>query len=367
VIDAKACDLFTPERRPNQHDLASQSDDIVRPGPLHRSDDGDPYANESVAAIIQRYVGIARPDHWIKNIFLIPGFAAALAVLPGEWKAGAAPLLIALLAGLVSLCLSASANYTINEYLDAPYDRFHPVKNQRPGALGLLDGRIVWLQYTALVAVSLAIAATLNLPFLVTTVLLLVMGIAYNVPPLRTKDKAYLDTLSESINNPLRFLLGWFVVAPTALPPSSVLLAYWMGGAYLMGVKRYSEYRSIADAARAALYRRSFEHYTEQRLLLSSFFYALCSMFFLAVFLIKYRIEFLLLTPLIAALFTWYLAIGARHESAAQAPEKLYREFAFMIFAGLTFLIGVALFFVDLPFVRVLMEPHILRVGGGTP
>ena len=51
----------------------------------------------------------------------------------------------------------------------------------------------------------------------------------YNVPPIRIKDYAYFDVLAESVNNPLRFLVGWFAVAPQFLPPSSVLLAYWMG------------------------------------------------------------------------------------------------------------------------------------------
>ncbi len=324
-----------------------------------------PRAVGGIGPVLRRYVGIARPDHWIKNVFMIPGTAAALAVLPGARRAGPASLLGGLALGLLSLCLVASANYTINEYLDARYDRFHPVKRHRPGAMGLLDGRVVLLQYVALAAAGLGLAAAIDLPFLLASVWLLLMGIAYNVPPSRTKDKAYLDVLSESINNPIRFLLGWFLVAPTLLPPSSVLLAYWMGGAFLMGVKRYSEYRGIADPARAALYRRSFAHYTEQSLLLSSFFYALCSVFFLAIFLLKYRIEFLLLAPLVATLFTWYLAIGARTESAAQAPEKLYREVAFMAFAGLTFLAGAALFFIDLPFLHGLMEPQIIRFGLG--
>ena len=77
-----------------------------------------------------------------------------------------------------------------------------------------------------------------------------------------------------------------------------------------MGVKRYSEYRFINDPERAVLYRKSFQSYTEQTLLLSSFFYALLSSFFLAVFLIKYRIEFVLSFPAFALLFVWYLAIG---------------------------------------------------------
>lgn len=306
---------------------------------------------------LANYVRIARPDHWVKNIFMIPGAALGFAFLPSRNPA----ILLTLVLALVSTCLVASANYTINEFLDAPFDRYHPLKSARPGAQGLLDGRLVALQYAVLVLVGCAIAAAIGPAFLLTSVVLLVMGIIYNVPPIRSKDRMYLDVLSESINNPLRFLLGWFAVAAAVLPPSSVLIAYWMGGAFLMGVKRYSEYRRIADPARAALYRRSFGQYTEQSLLLSSF-YALCLAFFIAIFLIKYRIELLLTFPLFAVLFTWYLAIGLKGDSAAQAPEKLYRERAFMGFAALTFVVAALLFFINLPFLDVLMRPAILTL-----
>jgi decaprenyl-phosphate phosphoribosyltransferase len=311
---------------------------------------------------LQRYVQIARPDHWIKNIFVIPGAAAAIAVAPNT---GAIGVLVPVLV-LVAVCLLASANYTINEFLDARYDRFHPHKSGRPGALGLLDGRLVLLQYLLLAAGGLALGMQVNRPFAAAGFSLLVMGILYNVPPLRTKDKAYLDVLSESVNNPIRFLLGWFAVTGETLPPASALLAYWMGGAFLMAIKRYSEYRGIGDPARAALYRRSFGRYSEQSLLLSGFFFALCSAFFAAIFLIKYRIEFLLLFPLLATLFTWYVAIGLKRDSAAQAPEKLHREFAFLGFAALIFLAAAALFFIDLPFLRVLMEPHLIHTGAAS-
>ena len=307
------------------------------------------------------YVKIARPDHWIKNIFMIPGAGLAFAVAPMIGRP--ATLLLTLPLAFVATCLIASANYTINEFLDAQSDRHHPLKSARPGARGLLDGRLVLLQYLALAGTGLAVSHVINPPFMMAAVLLLIMGILYNVPPVRTKDKVYLDVLSESINNPIRFLLGWFVVAGSVLPPSSVLLAYWMGGAFLMGTKRYSEYRRIADPARAALYRRSFGSYTEQSLLLSSFFYALCSAFFIGVFLVKYRIEFVLTFPLFAVLFTWYLAIGLKRDSAAQAPEKLYRERSFMAFAAFTFLVTAALFFIDLPFLKAFMEPYFVHLG----
>lgn len=308
---------------------------------------------------IMDYIGIARPDHWIKNIFMLPGVAAAFVVgQPGLLSVGTR-----FLVALVCLCLIASANYTINEYLDSAFDRFHPVKQFRPGAQGRLSLSLVVLQYVLLACIGLGLAWSLNRPTFATAAVLLAMGVLYNVPPVRTKDKPYLDTLSESINNPLRFLIGWFVVAPEFLPPGSALLAYWMGGAFLMGTKRYAEFRGIADASRAALYRRSFAHYTEQTLLLSSFFYALCSAFFIAIFLIKYRVEFVLLAPFFGLLFTWYLAIGLRQNSAAQAPESLYRERSFLLFAGLLFVLSVALFFIDIPSLYVLMEPQILRSG----
>jgi 4-hydroxybenzoate polyprenyltransferase len=307
---------------------------------------------------LREYVRIARPDHWIKNVFMVPGAALALTVVPDAIYTRALPFACS----VVSLCLLASANYTINEFLDAQYDRFHPIKSARPGARDLLDGRFVLLQYVLLVLAGCALAWLVNALYLLISVCLLIMGLIYNVPPVRTKDKMYLDVLSESINNPIRFMLGWFAVSATVLPPSSVLIAYWMGGAFLMDVKRYSEYRQIADPHRAALYRRSFGKYTEERLLLAAFFYAMSSAFFIAIFLIKYHVELVLTFPLFAILFTWYLAIGFKSDSAAQAPEKLYREAVFLGFAVFTFIAGAALFFIDLPLLRALQEPFLVRL-----
>ncbi|MBV9152208.1 MAG: UbiA family prenyltransferase, partial [Alphaproteobacteria bacterium] len=177
---------------------------------------------------VRPYLRIARPDHWIKNVFVIPGMAAALAVAPhaANWP------LVRLGLALLVVCLVASANYAINEFLDAPYDRHHPLKSDRPGAQGLLDGRLVLVEYLILAACGAGIATQINFPFYLASLALLAMGILYNTAPIRTKDKPYLDVVSESVNNPIRFLLGWFAVTGDFLPPASVLLAYWMGGAF---------------------------------------------------------------------------------------------------------------------------------------
>jgi decaprenyl-phosphate phosphoribosyltransferase len=303
--------------------------------------------------MLLNYVKIARVDHWFKNIFMLPGFALAFvfANTPLDqiwWQ---------LIAGLFSVCLIASANYTINEWLDAEFDQQHPVKKSRPSAVGLIKPQFVYLQWFVLATAGLGLGwSVLSVEFTVCNSILLIMGVLYNVKPFRTKDRVFLDVLSESINNPLRFLLGWFVVVQGVFPPSSVLLAYWMGGAFLMGVKRYAEYRFIDDPHRAGLYRRSFQSYTEEKLLISSFFYALASVFFLGVFLVKYRIEFLLSFPLFSLLFAWYLHIGLQPHSPAQDPEKLYREKWFILYIIFLCTVVGILFFVDIPILHLLMS-----------
>jgi len=299
------------------------------------------------------YWRIARTDHWIKNAFMLPGVAVGLLFL----RPPAGPLVWHVLLGLLSLCLLASANYTINEYLDAEFDRFHPVKKFRAGAMGLLEPKWVMAQYAGLAAAGAALAYLVGINFAIIGAILLLMGIVYNVRPFRTKDRAYLDVLSESVNNPLRLLMGWFAVVNTGFPPSSTLLAYWMGGCFLMAIKRYAEYRSIDDRALAGLYRRSFQFYTEESLLVSAFFYAICSSFFLAVFLIKYRIELLLIFPLLSAMFSWYLAIGLKEDSAAQAPEHLFVEGRFLSFVLLIGAVSFLLFKVTIPPLHILLDP----------
>ena len=308
-------------------------------------------------AQLAHYIKIARSDHWIKNTFMLPGVVLGMGFSPSLSN----DLLFLVPMALLSTCLASSANYAINEYLDADFDRFHPLKKQRPGVTYLLNFRLVALEYLLLVSASLILAYAIGAMFMFTIAALLVMGLLYNVPPIRLKDRVYLDVISESMNNPLRLILGWSTVLGSVFPPSSILIAYWTGGAFLMAVKRYSEYRRIGDRHIAGKYRRSFAFYTEEGLLLSSLFYAISSAFFLAIFLIKYRIEFLLTFPLFALLFTWYMAIGLQPNSAAQAPEKLYAESKFMIFVGFLCVTVGVLFFVDLPLLHKLTVPITLR------
>lgn len=307
---------------------------------------------QSKEATFKDYLSLARVDHWFKNIFILPGVALAIAVganvgIGTIWQFAV---------GVFSICLIASANYTINEWLDREFDRHHPVKKSRASVVADIKGHWVHAQWALLAVTGLGLAALINWPFFFTALALLVMGLVYNVRPLRSKDRAYLDVLSEAINNPLRFLAGWFIMLPPIVVPSSVLISYWLGGAYLMAIKRFAEYRTIADPEVAGLYRESFKHYDESRLLVSAMVYAILSTAFLGVFLTKYKVELLLSLPLVALLFGWYLAIGMAKGSVAQTPENLYNERGLLVLVVLIVTVMSGLLYVDLPFFQELLE-----------
>ena len=66
--------------------------------------------------------------------------------------------------------------------------------------------------------VGLALGALVDWQLVVTLFGLWVMGCVYNLPPVRTKDHAYVDVASEAINNPIRMLVGWYIVTSTVVP-----------------------------------------------------------------------------------------------------------------------------------------------------
>lgn len=310
---------------------------------------------------LKNYIKIARPDHWIKNAFIIPGLVLAV-VLIGKPE-NMVSFLVKLIAGFFATCFIASANYVINEWLDAEFDKYHPTKKYRPVVSQNMKFSLVMVEYAVCILVGILLSLLVNTPFLLTEIWLLVMGILYNVKPIRTKDVVYLDVLSESINNMIRLLLGWFIVCETLLPPSSIMVGYWMAGAFLMAVKRYAEYRMIGDPKLAGSYRKSFIKYTEETLLCSAFFYALCATFLIGIFLLKYRIEYIVAIPLLFFLFCYYLYIAHKPDSAAQKPEKLFREKKLMVLVAALIVLFAILTVVDIPVMKVWETAFFIPTG----
>jgi 4-hydroxybenzoate polyprenyltransferase len=308
---------------------------------------------------LRGHLAIMRVDHWFKQVFVLPGIAAALSDASSDIPSG---LWVRVVLGFVSTSLVCSSNYVVNEVLDAPSDLSHPTKCARPVPSGLVNIPLAFVEWIALMVVGVGLGFAINPPFGFTMLALWMMGCLYNIPPARFKDLPYLDVLSESINNPLRMLAGWYMTGITAFAPTSLLLSYWMAGCYFMAIKRFAEYREIGDPDRAAAYRRSFAYYTPERLLISIVFYASAAMLFLGAFVMRYRLELILAFPVIAVVMAIYLGLAFKPDSAVVNPEKLYRERSLMAAVGVCAALMLALFFIDIPALDTVFRPTGLRV-----
>jgi decaprenyl-phosphate phosphoribosyltransferase len=257
---------------------------------------------------------------------------------------------------VAATCLVASSNYVLNEILDGPTDRLHPKKRNRPVPSGRVNLTVAYAEWILLGVAGLGLALTLNVYFAAAAASLWVLGITYNVPPIRTKEWPYIDVLSESANNAVRLLLGWFALVTTAVPPVSLALSYWMLGAFFMGTKRFAEFRHIGDATIAGGYRRSFRYYTEERLLVSMFFYATACALFAGVFIVRYHLELILFVPFAAGVFSYYLAIGLKDDSPTQNPEKLYTQRGFFAYMLVSTIVFILLMFTRIPVLYTLFN-----------
>ncbi|HWE52160.1 MAG TPA: UbiA prenyltransferase family protein [Bryobacteraceae bacterium] len=293
------------------------------------------------------HLAIARLDHSTKNIFVLPGIVVAYSAIGGGMQLSVALWRIAV--GFVACTLIACSNYVLNEVLDAPYDRHHPAKRSRPAANGRVHIPLAYAQWLLMMIAGLLLGFLVSPAFAAVCAGLWVMGCIYNIPPVRTKDVPYLDVLSESINNPLRMLMGWYMITEAVVPPVSLLIAYWMIGAFFMALKRFSEYREIGNHVLAGEYRRSFRHYSEQSLLVSVTFYASAAMLFFGAFIARYHLELVLSFPFVALTMAVYFLLSFEKNSPVQHPEYLYREPRLMVPVVISAVALTVLLFINIP------------------
>src|SRR5438309_5533923 len=133
---------------------------------------------------LRGHIKLARVDHWIKNVFVLPGIVVAVSM---DRTTLTAALPWHVLVGLLSVCLVTSSNYVLNELLDAPFDREHPLKRDRPVPTGQVSIRLAFVQWFLLMIAGIGISLTISIALALTMLALWVMGCVYNVSPIRSK------------------------------------------------------------------------------------------------------------------------------------------------------------------------------------
>jgi 4-hydroxybenzoate polyprenyltransferase len=296
--------------------------------------------------IIKNYIFLFRFDHSIKQIFVIPGILVALAI-------GLKTSFFNIIIGFVSIQLAASSNYIINEWLDKDTDKYNPRKKLRPSVVREVSKRYVYFFYFFTSASSIFLSFLIGKNFLNIIIFFLIMGIVYNVKPFRAKDISYLDFIIESVNNPIRLLLGFNMFNSGFWLPSSIIIFYWSAGAFLMACKRYAEYNSL-DKNILVKYRKSFKNYNINNLLLSIFFTSMLSISMITVFMIKYKIEFIFFIISIAILFLYYLHITLKPNSEVQNINHLYKDKLLIIIIFFCIIVFITSLILEFNVIKVL-------------
>ena len=265
-----------------------------------------------------------RLERWPRSTAILVGSAALFVLDPGVLPRFGWPAIAARVAGAFLLTWAVSTvNYIINEIADAPFDVHHPTKRNRPLASGAVRKGPLLAWAGILGGASLGAARLLyGRAFFLALLGLLLAGFAYNIKPVRTKDVPFLDSISESVNNPIRFLIGWYALSAPAFPPWSLLLCWWAFGNFLMVAKRLSEFRFLGE--RAGDYRASLRRYTKGTLLLGMGTSAAVLFVGYFAFAAAYGLRgFYWLSPFLAFYLYLFFRKTLAEREVMEEPEKL--------------------------------------------
>jgi decaprenyl-phosphate phosphoribosyltransferase len=204
---------------------------------------------------IPALVKALRPKQWAKNVLVVAAPFAAGRLLEPSVAANVA-------VAFVAFCLASSAVYLLNDVRDAPKDRLHPEKKNRPIASGqVAPSAAVVLAVVALVA-SLALSTLAEPALLWVIVTYLVLQLLY---VFGLKNQPVLDLALIASGFLLRALAGG---AATDIAISDwFLLVAGFGSLFVVAGKRYSELVTLkAEGDEVGQTRSSLLSYTSSYL-----------------------------------------------------------------------------------------------------
>jgi len=179
-----------------------------------------------------------RPQQWIKNLFIFAPLIFSRNIFNG-------PLLVKTIEAFAAFCLISSAHYIFNDLRDLEEDRRHPVKSKRPLASGRLQKGPAVVALLVIGAAGLALAAAINVPFLLIAAGYLVLQTAYSM---WLKHVVILDVFVVAAGFLIRVVAGGLAIKveiSSWLLICTILLALFLA----MGKRRYELVLLDKDAA----------------------------------------------------------------------------------------------------------------------
>lgn len=155
-----------------------------------------------MAAVFLALIKSARPKQWLKNLAL---FAAI--VFTGQLLIKDSFFLV--VRAFFSFSILTSSVYLFNDIVDAPHDRKHPLKRQRPIASGKLPIPIALIASIIGLIISLLFAWTLSFFFYLSCIGYLVLQVLYT---LWIKHVPIVDLLAIATGFIIRIYAGAFVI-----------------------------------------------------------------------------------------------------------------------------------------------------------
>ncbi|OGK24090.1 hypothetical protein A3C25_05255 [Candidatus Roizmanbacteria bacterium RIFCSPHIGHO2_02_FULL_38_11] len=182
-----------------------------------------------------------RVNQWIKNLVVYTAiiFSGTLFIQDALLKSTYA---------FFVLCLLSSTSYVLNDIIDYPYDRKHPIKKFRPIAAGKITIPEATFIVFILTLVSLILALFFSLPFFFLSLIFILLHFFYS---LNLKRRPVIDIFTISFSFMMRTLAGEVVTGYHI--PIWLVYTIFFGSLFMATVKRHAELVAHGSQARVSL------------------------------------------------------------------------------------------------------------------
>ena len=159
--------------------------------------------------------------------------------------------------GFMSLCAVSSANYILNDMIDRKRDKKHPEKRKRPIASGKIKIWQASILTIMLLAISIGLAAPLNINFFYAIAVLFGITLLYS---LLLKKEPFVDIITIAINFVVRAVAGALILS-IEVSPWLIACVFFLA-VFLVSGKRHADAMFLGEKAKK--HRSTLKVYTPE-------------------------------------------------------------------------------------------------------